>query len=1010
MPGKSPIGHSSSYRKSVINAQTVEIHLGVQATTTRDIRVDDTFTIPEQSLVLLRGLDDGTDKMTSPILNYEIRVCKKLPDTDLPEGKRNIKPGIPHTLNLANPLHHTYIRRMPRTLKIGHCTLEDVQAYLQENPLPENGCAFILSNSKTKLFYVDQTGKVHELASMRNPGVVPNFTAQIPGHLINKDTPIPFAMAMEAHSAFDDKNLFPFTVKEQYQLVGEDEPIFPNDDSPSIDEIQQKFVPDCFLLAALQSILSHEDGKAFIREMIVDHHDGWVSVKLFDPETQAPVMVKIRKAILVENGKSLNGHTALWVYLIEAAYASLGQKDDKQVGPSQAAVFSGGGFAYFALQILTGKKSEYVFTKLPSKKVPVFMNKETLESVLKIYSDAIEAGLSAEAAFLCVNGQFQFQFDNIMASASGLRLVTDDHRPDEMSDETLEALHQYLHYYKENKDEYDRILDNDGLSVEEKIDALHALFRSKNAPESLCALFDSSKQVLTAEELAQRPLIPFTGEYSPEARAFYDKIKDNLDKKNRLTTGTRSKKSYEKAELKILPGIAGTHAYSIHKAYEKTEIINGVPKQVLYIQVRNPWGTMGMSYRQNEAGEMVPEKENNRPLFEIELNDFIKMMQGISIMESGNLFSFSQEIEKLAQNIREGNLFFSAKLDMSQLLKNKKILDDFFKMELKHLEYLSPEVKERIQVILETEEYSRDQKRERILAVLQENNPHIPFFHGHHEDQNNHLVNLLMFLEEFKKPNPDMDFILSLKHNILALSGYSFSNDLTKAQLSFEDMIRETKHNFYRDIDDLERALQKLEELMGRMNSSGESYPEATEQLVVHNMGALKVLRKNMKEAETFLADMGFPLNEEEKAKLHEIDEKIKIYSLGNIDDKIDNFYKTSIAIELHIRKLSSDLPEDVLIASLGSIEKVIAEQQKILDEIQEVEDPRILGMERQLKRLHEMFEKKKIALSSHAPVPAFNGRNSHSSASFWTSRFTAPPQEGLRSFFRSSKKEPGFR
>ncbi|MBY0378496.1 MAG: hypothetical protein K2Q33_08040, partial [Gammaproteobacteria bacterium] len=398
MPGKSPISHSSSYRESVVNAQTVEMHLGVQATTTHPIRVDDSFTIPEGSLVLLRALDDDSETMTAPILNYEVRVCKKMPETDNPEGKRNIKPGAPHTISLANPLHHTYIRRMPRTVKIGHCTIEDVETYLQENPLPENGCAFILSNSKTKLFYVDQTGKVQELASMRDTGVVASFTAQIQANLINKDIPISFDAAMEAYTLFDRKNLLPFAVKEQYQLVAQDAPIFPTADSPCIEEIQQRYIPDCFLLAALQSILNHEDGKAFIREMIIDHHDGWVSVKLFDPETKAPVMVKIRKAILVENGKPLNGHTGLWVHLIEAAYAALGQKHNKQVGPSQAAVFSGGGFAYFALQILTGKESEYIFTQLPSKKVPVFMDKKTLEGVLKVYADAKKLGLSEEQA------------------------------------------------------------------------------------------------------------------------------------------------------------------------------------------------------------------------------------------------------------------------------------------------------------------------------------------------------------------------------------------------------------------------------------------------------------------------------------------------------------------------------------------------------------------------------------------------------------------------------------
>jgi hypothetical protein len=55
------------------------------------------------------------------------------------------------------------------------------------------------------------------------------------------------------------------------------EPLFPNHDSPSIDEVIQGDIPNCAFLSGVQAILSHPDGAAFIRGMMKRNADGTVS-------------------------------------------------------------------------------------------------------------------------------------------------------------------------------------------------------------------------------------------------------------------------------------------------------------------------------------------------------------------------------------------------------------------------------------------------------------------------------------------------------------------------------------------------------------------------------------------------------------------------------------------------------------------------------------------------------------------------------------------------------------
>ena len=98
--------------------------------------------------------------------------------------------------------------------------------------------------------------------------------------------------------------------------------IFPH--VPEIDDVRQIRIGDCFLLAALHSIV--QVNPALITGAMRDLRGGWVVVRLYDKKGD-PLYYKIEKTYLVtdpgflQTNTDLQGHNAFWVYLLEKAYA-----------------------------------------------------------------------------------------------------------------------------------------------------------------------------------------------------------------------------------------------------------------------------------------------------------------------------------------------------------------------------------------------------------------------------------------------------------------------------------------------------------------------------------------------------------------------------------------------------------------------------------------------------------------------------------------------------------------
>ena len=90
--------------------------------------------------------------------------------------------------------------------------------------------------------------------------------------------------------------------------------LFPT--APKLTDINQGDIGNCWLLAALAAILSRPDGGDLIQGMMLDHHDGTVSVRVYCPD---PVVLRMPKTVVwvVTRNKVWHSAGPNWVLILE---------------------------------------------------------------------------------------------------------------------------------------------------------------------------------------------------------------------------------------------------------------------------------------------------------------------------------------------------------------------------------------------------------------------------------------------------------------------------------------------------------------------------------------------------------------------------------------------------------------------------------------------------------------------------------------------------------------------
>ncbi|MBL4649890.1 MAG: hypothetical protein JKY03_09170, partial [Aureispira sp.] len=352
----------------------------------------------------------------------------------------------------------------------------------------------------------------------------------------------------------------------KYQNQGTDleHPLFPH--PPTMQDIKQGKIGDCYLLAAMATIVN-KDANHFTKH-IKDHGNGKVTVQLFK-DVNSPVNITINKSTVVSKGGWLGGggvdeyaEQSLWVQMYEKAYVAAGfhgSDGELPIAQKSYGLIEGGSPA-IALAHLTGKAGG---------------GSTTIDST----SDAIPAELQK-----IILSEFKGKIDDLEFAL----LMT-----------LMPTLQEMTSKVFVSEDLLEGILKK----------ASHD-FGDKKKPNIITLAKGTIDLFL--KKVLEKKLLTGTlgsGKYTEKETALFDIFKTKLDAGKMMTLSTKEKifddgEEYEKGKSggePMVKGLAGNHAYSL---------LDYAPKKhkegdTLSVKLRNPWGTYGRKYVNSDTGETI---------------------------------------------------------------------------------------------------------------------------------------------------------------------------------------------------------------------------------------------------------------------------------------------------------------------------------------------------------------------------------------------------------------------
>jgi hypothetical protein len=405
--------------------------------------------------------------------------------------------------------------------------------------------------------------------------------------------------------------------KYKHEALGKDIPLFTRE--PNIDDIKQGGIGDCFLLAALISIVNKDP--TYFYKMIRDNRDGTVTVRLYDITRDSPqeTHLTINKSLISGDRYSRRAGT-LWVPLIEKAYAAMGVSAVKtSTGLERPGEVSRsyhrlgeGGRSDIAFAILLGRSG--------GEKLTIAETQPWRPPVSWTMGGQVQSGLARAPWNSAVPGSFDtlrrlqgkvnrsaFDNDRIQEKRAELTLV-------------YEIFNAHENLIKQWCD-FVRTADIDN-KLKNIRDRRHREPRVEDFTSFLTGLDAAVKNPVLqwAQDHCVFPGQRSTGNYSSTQIEMLWRIDEALaagkyvaagtfEKVGRKATGRGHSAGEEESK-----GLVGSHAYAILGMKWKGGLT--------YITLANPWGEYGRIYREKK-GRLVAEK-TQKGQFDLELCDFTK--------------------------------------------------------------------------------------------------------------------------------------------------------------------------------------------------------------------------------------------------------------------------------------------------------------------------------------------------------------------------------------------------
>jgi uncharacterized protein YoxC len=381
---------------------------------------------------------------------------------------------------------------------------------------------------------------------------------------------------------------------EQYEL--REENLF-GDGSPSMDDVKQYKVPNCFFLAPIAAILAQPGGASYIRSMMrQNREDGSTTVRLFNPKTLEPRYIRVQDAYIVDKEGGLSNHS-FWVHILEEAAACVPEFFGGTVPSMSDALNSGTRLNAFS--ILTGCSANETYLnqeKFFAWDIGHFLADELvqLEGLKEIRKE--EPAQADKVASAILKPKLQL-FAKIFP------------------EETQATFFKLIDFYEANQKEWESIYeqyDNGQARLTQLIEHFSADEKNEDAITILKTLYKYYHDM-------------YNGIYSHEELAIFNDITSKLADGQSLAVGTQQ--SYEEK----VEGLRAKHAYSIIETIDKTNPHEG-RGNIKRIRIRNPWGATGRLYlpSMDNPEEVQPVEVREAPIFDLDLKEFCRLFASYS--------------------------------------------------------------------------------------------------------------------------------------------------------------------------------------------------------------------------------------------------------------------------------------------------------------------------------------------------------------------------------------------
>ncbi len=431
------------------------------------------------------------------------------------------------------------------------------------------------------------------------------------------------------------------------------EMLFPS--TPKVADISQQSLGDCFLLSSLQSILHLEpDGYTIYRTMI-DHRDGWITVRFHgdvDHGDRLEYNVKFQKTVPWFPGAGLlYSKGPLWVAMLEKAYAIAKWKGSYEASLSGGSprktlrmltgrdtnfhdreAFSGDqGITELKTVFAVGNNTEHTQMAAGGHDIPAQRQQRAVNILAKCRNEVFNTSQPYLTAWMTYNdrGRLAATFDDFLKKHGTLikKPGANAEAPDIQLRREVARFEQFEQWLDEH---------TNGLAIAVKECIKSYVLRKK--------IFPGKRG---------------TGMYSAQDLVTFDYVKSGIAQKIVLTAGTYQQVGTSLSKLRgtvgesVSQGLVGSHMYSLLAAAEDQQFPNR-----RWIKLRNPWGRTVRAYVQDGGGlslnavELDPDpKQRNvvvrqvfvkpeaepqsvvslaqQGMFWIELSDFIKRFNKI---------------------------------------------------------------------------------------------------------------------------------------------------------------------------------------------------------------------------------------------------------------------------------------------------------------------------------------------------------------------------------------------